>query len=279
MRYALTFTAVLVSLCSTGTKAAAQEGQPDLIWEGEVISAATLFIQGDRVDVQGRGTGAVDRPSARFRTALPHASLRASARVRSGSGRVTIAEQPSPANEYALIVDIDNRGTPPQYYVIDFYWDEHGGSVAGVQQHAEERDRRPGSRAAGSPGSVTWSGEVDHEAVVTLRGQRANARPVKGKPVQGDYARFTSPIPRSEVSLRLVEVRGRGKVELIEEPNAQNNYSVKVRILDSQGGSGSYTFTLAWEPLPLEEKGDSPCCISQGGPTGSRYLRPPGSQF
>jgi hypothetical protein len=228
----------LLALLLAFAAAAMAQSRPDLIWEGEITSAATLFIRGNQVDVQGRDTVAVDRPRSRFRNPLPASARDVKVSVRTGSGRVTVEEQPSKSNDYTLIVDIDNRGNEPQYYTLDFFW-------------------RPG-RQDGSAGSVSWSGEVDHEAIVTLRGQYARSRPVQGKPVAGDYARFTTSIPRSKVLLRLVESRGRGLVELIEQPSASNNYCARVRILDTASGAAEYSFTLIWDPpdQPGDERPD-----------------------
>src|SRR4029450_9656069 len=69
--------------------------RPSLTWQGEVTGGATLFIQGNRVDVEGRDTGAVDRPTYRFRDMLPAAAQTVEMRVVRGRGRVVIAEQPS----------------------------------------------------------------------------------------------------------------------------------------------------------------------------------------
>jgi hypothetical protein len=259
MRFAIVFFLLLVL-----SAAVPAQSQPDLIWEGEITSSATLYIQGDRVDVQGRGTGAVDRPRARFRSPLPRTG-QADISVRTGTGRVTISEHPSAANEYTLIVDIDNRGSAPQYYVVDFFWQNQRGQSEDRRRRAESRE--PSNRRneqGNSAGSVSWSGEVDHEAIVTLRGQRANARRVQGKPVEGDYARFTTPLPRREVAVRLVQAEGRGKVELIEQPNAANNYSARVRILDNEGGSGSYNFTLSWEGTAYASTGNPAYRGSEG---------------
>jgi hypothetical protein len=44
-----------------------------------------------------------------------------------------------------------------------------------------------------------------------------------------------------------MDVQGRGQIDLAEQPDEQNNYTAKVRIVDPQPGAGAYSFTLAWD--------------------------------
>ena len=99
----------------------AQSNRPSMTWQGEVTGGATLYIQGNRVDVQGRTTGAVDRPTYRFRETLPAVVQTVKLRVVRGGNGVNIAEHPNESNEFAAIVDIRNDGRP-QMYSLEFYW-------------------------------------------------------------------------------------------------------------------------------------------------------------
>ena len=96
-----------------------------MTWKGEVTGGATLFIQGNRVDVQGRETGSIDRPTYRFRDKLPALAQTVRMRVVRGAGRVEITEQPSESNEFSAIVDIRNDGRP-ELYSLEFYWKPEG---------------------------------------------------------------------------------------------------------------------------------------------------------
>jgi hypothetical protein len=70
---------------------------------------------------------------------------------------------------------------------------------------------------------------------------------VRGRSVSGQQVDVSNPLPRRQVTVTLQDVQGRGQVELAEQPDDRNNYTAKVRIIDSEGGSGSYSFTLAWD--------------------------------
>jgi hypothetical protein len=94
---------------------------------------------------------------------------------------------------------------------------------------------------------MTWSGTVDHEALIEIRGRRVSARAVRGAAVNSNQGNFSSALPRRSVNVRLEQLSGRGRVELVEQPGANNNYAALVRITDSDGGSDQYSFRLAWD--------------------------------
>ena len=252
MRYALTFAILLFANGS----AFAQNDRPQLVWEGEVSGGATLFIQGDRVDIQGRETGAVTRPSIRFREPLPAVPQRVRVEVRQGRGRVEVVEHPNRQNDYASVVDIRNDGRP-EMYRLAFFWDSDQGRYSsgdrrrgddsGYRGRTNERYPNRGAATRGGAGQMSWSGQVDQEAMVVVRGRRAETTTLRGQNVYGDRAEFTSALPRGNVTVNLADTRGRGQVELIEHPTPENNFAAKVRITDRDSGADTYSFTLAWD--------------------------------
>lgn len=118
-------TLVAIFILSLGVAAGPQQ-RSQMTWQGYVAGGAVLFIQGDRVDFQGRGTGSVDLPKFRFRTALPAAALRAQVKLRQGTGALSVLEQPSPENEYTLIVRLDAPGDTHEFYALEFFWNAPG---------------------------------------------------------------------------------------------------------------------------------------------------------
>jgi hypothetical protein len=48
------------------------------------------------------------------------------------------------------------------------------------------------------------------------------------------------------VHVWLSDVRGRGEVEVVREPNADDDYTAVVRIKDPQAGAAFYSFNLNW---------------------------------
>jgi hypothetical protein len=182
-----------------------------------------------------------------------------------------VVEHPSQANEFSAIVDIRNNGRP-QMYNLEFFWTDDNNIISDNRRQRRRQADDYGYRGrradniAGA-GQVTWSGEVDNEAIITFRGRQAVATAVRGRAMSGARADFSGPMPRQDIAVQLVDARGRGRIELMEQPNSANNYTAKVHILDEEGGSSGYSFTLAWN-------GGAGNYESGGGilsPSGSAY--------
>jgi hypothetical protein len=252
MRYAL------VTLLAAASSVALAQNRPQLTWEGYVSGSAVLHIQGDRVDVQGRDTGSVERPRVQLNAPLPAARQTIQMDVRRGRGRVNVVEQPTPRNEFTATVRIDPVGTQHELYRIDFFWDEYAGGNRrqGGWNQSRRRDRQAddyGYRGRqrdeygySDGGEMTWSGSVDQEAIIEIRGRRANVRTLRGREVYGARVDFSEPLPRNAADLRLEQIGGRGVIELVEQPHSGNNYSAVVRVFDSAAGADQYAFRLVW---------------------------------
>ncbi len=216
----------------------AQTRKPQLTWRGYVSSSASLYIQGNTVDAQGRQTGAIDRPDFHFNAPLPSARDRVDVTVRRGRGRVQVVEQPAPDNQYTATVQINPVGDRPEYYVLDFYWKPLDGPSSG-------RDTRNEHSAISS--EIHWAGDVDRQALVTIVGDQVSSRDTTGGPVLNEHVDVSSPLPGTDnIHVRVLDASGRGKVLLVETPNAQNGYRAVVRINDPGPGVGSYSFRLVW---------------------------------
>jgi hypothetical protein len=239
MRYA-----TLAALIITAGLAAAQS-RPQMTFQGYVTGSAVLYIQGDRVDVQGRDTGSVDRPQYRFSAPLPAASQQVQVDVERGRGTVAVLEHPAPENEYTAVVRVDPPGDRPELYSINFYWQSQSrpSQYGGGRDGRQTRNR---TREFSSSGEMTWSGIVDQEALIVVNGRSAVARTVRGQRVHGERTSFSSAMPR-DVVVQLADAQGRGQMELLEQPSAKNGYAAVVRVVDSENGPGHYAFRLAWD--------------------------------
>ncbi len=229
--------------------AAAFGQRPQLTWDGFVDGTATLYIQGRNVDAQGRTTGSVDRPRARFQQPLPAAPQTIDVQVKRGNGTVSVVEQPSRQNDFSAVVEIVNRAGGGQNYSLDFFWDPNAvdGRGRGRGNVGGGRGRNmPQDNSYGGAARATWSGIVDAETIVLFRGRQAFTTAVRGQRTTQEQTNFTAPLPRQDVTVRLEGQQGRGQIELLEQPGADNNYTAKVRVLDDSGGASNYSFTLSW---------------------------------
>lgn len=85
-----------------------------------------------------------------------------------------------------------------------------------------------------------WNGSVDREVQITMQGNRIRTNNV-GYTESGRYnARPMESLPRQNGQVFVQVVNGRGDVDVIQQPNAQNGYSTTVRIRDPRSGSDRY---------------------------------------
>lgn len=261
MRHAIVGSIVLI----TATAGLAQN-RPALTWEGQVNGTAVLMIQGDRVDVDNRSSASVSQTDYRFRVPLPDSAARIEVENRLGGAQVRILEQPRRNNNFTAMVEIATRGRAAQRVSLDFYWDEDLRRNSGLNRdNRDDRDignRGRGARRGGNnrasqdaAGSANWSGEVDDEVFILLRGRQLLNTAVRGRAVYGQQMEVNAPLPRRPVTVTLQNIEGRGQIELAEQPDQQNNFTAKVRILDKENGAGHYSFTLAWDDIGYGNSG------------------------
>ena len=228
----------LIFLAALAPLLAAQD-QPQLVWEGQVDGITVLSVRENRLQAEAREGLPVDRQRFHFNQRLPGRRQEVRMEVVDGRGRVHILEQPRADNNYTLSVSIEDRQPGSSWYSLAFYWEPE-------PQVEPPRGRRE---------SLTWSGRVGGEAMVSCHGSVCEAEARSGGQVAGDRFRFSKPLPSREVRVTLEKSEGRGEVRLLEQPSESNGYRARVLIRYPQGGSGDYTFTLAWSPRVASDGG------------------------
>jgi len=105
-----------------------------------------------------------------------------------------------------------------------------------------------GGQGQGGPngGFFEWRGTVDGSDLIHIQGNRVWIDHLSANPIQDSSFNLPSPLPRGGVPLNLRKIRGRGNVQLVEQPSPQNRYTATVRIDDPQGGADRYVFQLTW---------------------------------
>jgi hypothetical protein len=97
-----------------------------------------------------------------------------------------------------------------------------------------------------SGGLLRWRGRVDGTEHVILRGNQVTVRHLAHQPVSDASYNLSAPLPRRGVNVRLHKVRGRGRVELLQQPSSFNRYSATVLIDDTEAGADFYEIELSW---------------------------------
>lgn len=96
-------------------------------------------------------------------------------------------------------------------------------------------------------GRMRWSGRVDDEVQIQIRGNDALTRTISGTEYNfGTTYNFTSPLPRRPVNVTVNKIKGRGEVRVLQQPSRTNDFTAVVQIRDPKGGAADYEFELTW---------------------------------
>ena len=94
-------------------------------------------------------------------------------------------------------------------------------------------------------GKCTIEASVDETAEVVISGTRANIRTLSGQTATLRRFQCNQPMPRNPANFRFRGIDGRGRQNLLGDPNG-NGGRVIVRLDDPQNGREGYTFDLEW---------------------------------
>ena len=94
-------------------------------------------------------------------------------------------------------------------------------------------------------GSVTWTGRVDNDVKLVIYGNRIDTYVQSGKNYGPGVYQFNSPMPREAV-VSVQRIRGRGNVQVVEQPSRLNRNSAVIRITDYKGGADDYEVVISW---------------------------------
>ncbi|HVE33242.1 MAG TPA: hypothetical protein VNC18_06790 [Gemmatimonadaceae bacterium] len=92
-----------------------------------------------------------------------------------------------------------------------------------------------------------WAGRVDREVQVVMRGGRIWTNDIGRTEPGRERSRVMDNLPRRDGQVSIQVLNGRGDVEVIQQPSAQNNFTTIVRIQDPRSGSDNYRLTAYWQ--------------------------------
>jgi hypothetical protein len=93
----------------------------------------------------------------------------------------------------------------------------------------------------------SWTGRVDREVQLVVRNNQLSTRDIGPTEPRGSREQMFGRMPRADGQLVVQVANGRGRVDVVEQPSAQNNYTAVVRIQDPQSGSDTYRLTGYWQ--------------------------------
>jgi hypothetical protein len=207
-------------------------------WEGIVDGTTFVYVRGRQVQVETRSGLPVQRQRYNFTDPLPRTPVRISLNHFNGRGQVRLVEVPRSSNDFTAIVRIDDNYGGQDAYGFELLWNDR------------TRNDNWGGWSGNNPQNmefVRWRGRVDGEAIIRFRGNQAWDETQSGRGVWNTQYRFSDPLPQRPVVVNLLDTDGRGEVNILEQPNRNNNYTVTVQVRDRRGGSDEYGFHLGWE--------------------------------
>jgi hypothetical protein len=94
-----------------------------------------------------------------------------------------------------------------------------------------------------------WSGRVDGEARIFMRGNDVWTQDVRGRQNRLGGARVLRELPTQAGQVRVQLVDGRGNADVIQQPSARNNYTAIVRVRDDARRADRYRVVAYWQPV------------------------------
>lgn len=92
---------------------------------------------------------------------------------------------------------------------------------------------------------------VDDLVIIHTRGGKVAFETVRGQRARDAGTECSQPLPSGDAlaDFRWRGIDGRGRVELLEEPDRRNRFTAIVRIEDTKGGGQEHHFRLTWRNL------------------------------
>ena len=100
----------------------------------------------------------------------------------------------------------------------------------------------------------TWSGRVDREVQITMRGRDVWTNRTDRDDTRG-RANVESALPRTDGYVRVQALDGRGDVSVVQQPGASNGYTTIVRVRDRSSGSDRYRLAAYWDSRYSDNRG------------------------
>lgn len=100
-----------------------------------------------------------------------------------------------------------------------------------------------------------WSGHVDREVQITMRGRDVWTSGADGDDQRRSRIRVQSPLPQTDGYVRVQPLDGRGDVAVIQQPSARNGFTTIVRVRDRGAGADNYRLVTYWDSRYGNDRG------------------------
>ncbi|MCS6816429.1 MAG: hypothetical protein N0A16_10375 [Blastocatellia bacterium] len=93
---------------------------------------------------------------------------------------------------------------------------------------------------------LRWWGRVDGRDILCIRRGTVWVIHEEGEPIVDTDFRLERPLPAEPVTVSVRKIRGRGRVEVLEQPSRENNFTARILIEDKKSGSDRYEIEVFW---------------------------------
>lgn len=125
--------------------------------------------------------------------------------------------------------------------------------VSGVlSAEVTQNQPRSGETSETPRPALRWWGRVDGRDLLRIRRGQVWVVHEEGFPIVETGFRLERPLPTEPVTVTVRKIRGRGTVDVIEQPTRENNFTATIRIEDKKSGSDRYELEVFWEEARTE---------------------------
>ena len=203
-----------------------------LAWSGRVDQETVISCRVKSCIAESAHGAPVADEHFKFSRPLPNREVTVSLEQAEGRGEIRLVEQPNERNQYTARVSIRDPQSGSGEYSFALAWPRDGG---------KEPELRPLSRR------LVWNGTVDGRVRVIVQGGAVLSEAVAGQPVTGQRAEVLEPLPaRADLNPVVKKLRGRGEVQIVEQPSDKNNYRLVFEIRNPGGGADNYEIEVDW---------------------------------
>lgn len=95
---------------------------------------------------------------------------------------------------------------------------------------------------------LDWAGRVDSVARITIQGGGARVSLVGTEDNGAGDLHVRNELPHRDGTITVQVAEGRGDVDVVQQPRADNDYVAIIRIRDQSGAADHYRLTALWTP-------------------------------
>lgn len=198
-------------------------------WDGKVDDRVNIILQGSQIRTQVLG-GNSGQPNSQFvNGVLPSRQSTVSVRKLSGRGEVNVIQQPNRSNGYVAIVQVIDSRRGADDYRLELSWQ----SDVLVEEPYQS-------------GRVNWKGKADQTVNIVISGSLVQTQDASATGVSNVTSNISGYLARRPGTVSVNKRKGRGTVNVIQQPSEDNDFVAIIQIFDNEKGAGEYEIEITW---------------------------------